>query len=279
MNRHNSCENTTRRRVVSGLGLTCALCTLGFSPHTRAQWPPAGEQPQKSRPRRHADDATGEFDSGDAFSGGCGISSLGRLGGRERLQMWTGNRLIDAAYQREGLFLVQLFQVTAAGSFMDDSDAPNAYATPEQIFPNGPDGTVVFGMSLLGHELERDGGIGLAVPAIMAHEFSHLRQFKDRRIMHNSIPWRELHADFLAGWYLSRRKLAAPTDVRPAMSSFFEMGDYEFNDPNHHGTPDQRLDCLIAGMQSRARDVRRAFYEGESFVPTIFGEHVESEAK
>src|SRR5262249_54753207 len=43
----------------------------------------------------------------------------------------------------------QLFGVRPAVCFYDDRDSPNAFATPQVIFPEGPDGTVALGRTLL----------------------------------------------------------------------------------------------------------------------------------
>jgi hypothetical protein len=192
-----------------------------------------------------------------------------------RVMPWTGIPNIDMAVQNEGVFLSRLFSVAPAGGFFDDAGAPNAFATPESLFTNSIDGSVILGMSLLQQEIARDGGYGFSVAAIMAHEFAHVRQFKDARAMEVAVPVRELHADFLAGWYLAQRLQVAPTDVRSSMSAFFSLGDYAFNEPQHHGTPEQRLGSLLAGMNAGMPTVSGAHEAGWRHVESLLGVSVD----
>ena len=37
--------------------------------------------------------------------------------------------------------------------------------------------------------------------------------------------------------------------VPQALRSFFSKGDYSFNSPTHHGTPDERLHAVQAGLK------------------------------
>lgn len=196
-------------------------------------------------------------------SQGCWLAAgIGSPNEGPNLLSSSNNRELDAAHQREGLALIGKFGVTPRGYFFDDGGAPNAYATNKVVNPLGPDGTVVFGLQLVNSELRRDGGYGLAVPAIMAHEFAHIVQFKRASTL--STKQKELQADYLAGWYLANRWVY--TDVRPAFQAFFEKGDYEFNNPNHHGTPQQRLASLQAGFQSKGLTFDQAYQRSSEFV-------------
>lgn len=198
-------------------------------------------------------------------SRGCWLSSGIEDSGRSSGLIWpSGVPSVDMAFQNEGLALVNVFGVSPRGFFFDDRSAPNAYATGEVVHPSGPDGTIVFGLALLQGELARDGGIGLSVPAIMAHEFAHLVQFK--RGVEIPTVQMELQADFMAGWYLGLRGRYVYTDVRPAFQAFFQIGDYDFNNPNHHGTPQQRLAAIQAGFSSSNLSFEQAFRRGLEFV-------------
>lgn len=196
---------------------------------------------------------------------GCWVArGFGNSADSPRLLGSSGNPEIDNAHQREGLALVQTFRVSPRGFFFDDRGAPNAYATNKVVNSMGPDGTVVFGLTLINSELKRDGGYGLAVPAIMAHEFAHLLQFK----RNSKLPTKqmELQADYLAGWYLGQRSRFIYTDVRPAFQAFFQMGDYEFNNPDHHGTPQQRLAAIQAGFQASDLSLEQAYQRSSELV-------------
>jgi hypothetical protein len=171
---------------------------------------------------------------------------------------------VDEAFDREGRELVDAFRVTPAGGFFDDTGSPNAFATPEQMFDNGPDGTIIFGLTLLAQEARRDG-VGVGVIGIFAHEFAHIRQIRDRRLAEVATPVRELHADYLAGWYLAQRGFLSPA-VAPALQSFFEKGDYGYFSPNHHGTPEQRLRAIMSGLLDQSTSIDAAFSQGLAFV-------------
>jgi hypothetical protein len=198
-------------------------------------------------------------------SRGCQLANGLDDSGRGPGLIWPyGNQSVDIAYQNEGLALVRVFGVSPRGFFFDDRRSPNAYATSDVVNESGPDGTIVFGLRLLQGELARDGGIGFSVPAIMAHEFAHLVQFKNGIDL--PTVQMELQADFMAGWYLGLRGRFVYTDVRPAFQAFFQIGDYDFNNPGHHGTPQQRLAAIQAGFRSSDLPLRQAFQRGLQFV-------------
>jgi predicted metalloprotease len=58
----------------------------------------------------------------------------------------------------------------------------------------------------------------------------------------------ELHADFMAGFYFGVRAASKDLDVKPFAKSLFSKGDWAFNEPNHHGTPQEREDAMYAGF-------------------------------
>lgn len=198
-------------------------------------------------------------------SEGCWLSAESGALADVKLLTFSGNLELDNANQREGLALIQKFGVTPRGFFFDDSGAPNAFATNKVQNNFGPDGTIAMGLTLINSELSRDGGSGLAVPAIMAHEFAHIVQYK--RNSQLSIKEKELQADYLAGWYLGNRWIY--TDTRAAFQSFFEMGDYQFNSPNHHGTPKQRLSAIKAGFEATKQSFDQAYNKSAEFVKSL----------
>jgi len=202
-----------------------------------------------------------------SYGAGCWLQSgLSNSSFATQLVWPSGIPALDQAYQREGLLLVQYFGVSPRGFYMRDNGSPNAFATSEVINALGPDGTVTFGLELMGREIQRDGGIGFSIPVIMAHEFAHILQFK--RGVRLPTKRMELQADFLAGWYLAKRQALSFYNVRPVLESFFQMGDYEFNSPNHHGTPHQRLMALQTGYQlsTQGANLEDAFNQSFSFV-------------
>jgi hypothetical protein len=170
---------------------------------------------------------------------------------------------VDAFNQQEGLNLVGTFQLSPRMFYLMDDSGPNAYATPEIANALGPDGTILFGQTLLAQQLTKDP-TGASVVAIMAHEFGHLAQFRQGFREPGKRP--ELHADFMAGWYLSVRGRYAWTNLMPTLKLFFELGDYQFNSQSHHGTPQERLGAAQAGFSSGAATAAQAYALGWQFV-------------
>jgi hypothetical protein len=250
---------------------TYTRCTISLSIRTkRERTSPATPSPkQRPTPSTTADGGNGGSSGQRVSARGCFLAAgaLGQLG--DEVTQESGIPGMDEAHQNEGLALIEEFQVRPAGGYMNDGKSPNAYATPDQKFRNGPDGTVVFGISLAEDELRRDNGVGIGIPAILAHEFAHIRQFKTGLSNTYDVPTMELHADFMSGWYMARRSQYRIADIRPAMQAFYDMGDYGFNNPNHHGTPAQRLAAFQAGFQSGQLSLASAWKQGVTTVQQI----------
>jgi len=188
--------------------------------------------------------------------------------GTPRLYDSTGNPQLDAVILRELTVLGTGFLVHPRFFLFDDTGSPNAMATPVRIdsSPSFPDGTLLFGVTLFAQEFSRQSGQGFAIPAIMAHEFGHIVQFKLGVGMPTHLL--ELHADFLAGWYLGNRRNFIYTEVQEPLESFFEKGDYMFNNPGHHGTPKERLAAVAAGLASASLPIGEAVKRGLGYVNT-----------
>ena len=150
--------------------------------------------------------------------------------------------------------LSALFGQRPGFGFVDDRGAPNAYATSDTLVP-GTWGTVLYGATLFRQTLAAYDDGGMAVMAVMAHEFGHVAQFAyglDRRLLQGQATVKrvELHADYLAGWYLGRRKAEQPElSVWAAGDMLAGIGDYAFFDWNHHGTPEERVAAAEAGFK------------------------------
>ena len=91
-------------------------------------------------------------------------------------------------------------------------------------------------------------GLGDVAPqAILAHEFGHHIQY-ERDLFNSPLTGpeatrrTELMADAFAAYYLTHKRGANLNWVRTKhfIQTFANVGDCGFNDPNHHGTPNQR---------------------------------------
>jgi hypothetical protein len=225
------------------------------TPPPITQPPPQPAQPSLQQIRAQA---VGCFLQGAAAS----ASNLATLAAAGQIYFPSNNLRVDSFNQTEGLNLVNTFLVSPRMFYLVDQP-PNAYATPEIANALGPDGTILFGQNLLAQQLSHDPS-GASVIAIMAHEFGHLIQFKNGFREPGKRP--ELHADFMAGWYLNLRGRYSWVNLMPVLRVFYQIGDFQFNSPSHHGTPDERLAAAQAGFNSRAAGVSQAYAAGWQFV-------------
>jgi hypothetical protein len=129
-------------------------------------------------------------------------------------------------------------------------------------------------------EKEKD----LTMAAVMAHEAAHFKQDEKGNPL-----WRkemELHADFLAGWYVSiytaekygdKRKNNSRQDIDlkreklaphlKAMGTFYYLGEGSKSKPSaRYGTPENRLQILLEGYQTTAAEIDSAFEVGKQVI-------------
>ena len=196
----------------------------------------------------------------------------------EQLSTTTGDRMLDKFLGRALVRLSTLFSERPGFGFVDDSGAPNAYAT-DQTLVRGTWGTVCFGQTLFKNLMDHYGDLGLAVMAVAAHEFGHIAQFRsgiDKQLLRNqhTVKRVELHADFLSGYFLGVRKRQQPSiSVWAAGHTLYQIGDYEFHDPSHHGTPDQRVAAAETGFKlghDESAGFAQAFSKGVEYILTNF---------
>ena len=155
--------------------------------------------------------------------------------------------------------LSSTFKVSPGFAFFDDSKAENAVAIRETLLGNGP-GTVLMGMKLFGRLMARTNDGGITVIAVCAHEFGHIYQmYAGYEVPLNQLDAKtnrphELHADFLAGYYLALRKAEhRELDLREVGRELHALGDTAFTSRQHHGTPDERVGALTAGFRFGAQ--------------------------
>jgi predicted metalloprotease len=98
------------------------------------------------------------------------------------------------------------------------------------------------------------GDFGLAY--VVAHEYAHDIQQElgiarvDPRV---GVEPLELQADCMAGLWgnsVYKRGLLHPGDVEEAISTAQAAGDFEYSNPQHHGTPAQRRAAWLLGYRS-----------------------------
>jgi len=211
------------------------------------------------------DHVEGGLSSALSVSKGCSRLRFGSAGdkGQSALQRSSGSQLLDGMLSQESGRLANMFLVSPAVAWFNDSGSGNAYATPETRLGRA-DGTIAMGIHL-STSIVRKYGSSLGPYAtwiamgVLAHEFGHIAQFKrvEAQGLRHTYKYPELHADFLAGAYLAQRALEAyqynGTNLLPvlnlAMQQFFSIGDTAFNSPDHHGTGPERANAYQAGVR------------------------------
>jgi hypothetical protein len=182
----------------------------------------------------------------------CYFSSLPDMGGQPTV--YSGNTALDQNLSNEYFKLVNCFGVMPMSYYIYEHGQPNAFASPNMSDARYPDGTMVLGLKLIQEECSPSrSGTCVSVAVVMAHEFAHILDFKYKYVKRGGkIP--ELFADYMAGVYLHTRELTfSYTDIAEAAQSIFGKGDYDFNNPLHHGTPQERMNALLAGYNFSKR--------------------------
>ncbi len=141
------------------------------------------------------------------------------------------------------------------GASLQFMDAYNAHVNPD------PEPKVIaFGKALLDDLAGAD--FELKLTCVAAHETAHILQFEDPyfdfALSDATVRRSELEADAFAGACLAflvngGRKIdrgvleKRRASVQAAFQLVFKLGDNAFNNPNHHGTGQERLDAMDAG--------------------------------
>jgi hypothetical protein len=133
-------------------------------------------------------------------------------------------------------------------------------------------GTVVLGLSLLRRCLSLNGG-DFIIMATCAHEFGHIKQFEldanarlERGIGEHAS---ELHADFLAGYFVRIFSERVPQTRLYEIGAEWATLGHPTN-PGSHGTSAQRTQSIQAGFEyakhTPNRSITGAFTAGEQFI-------------
>ncbi len=98
------------------------------------------------------------------------------------------------------------------------------------------------------------GDFGVAY--IVAHEYAHNLQTElgvfAQTAEGSSKPF-ELQADCMAGLWgnsVYRAGKVKPGDIDEAMGTALAVGDFDYGNENHHGTPEERRDAWLTGFES-----------------------------
>ena len=86
--------------------------------------------------------------------------------------------------------------------------------------------------------------------AVLAHEFAHgLQDVNGMFDYWHEGKQPELHADFLAGFYIGKNGLISRDKLTSFADEFFDLGDNSYFDAGHHGTPKERTCAFLEGYK------------------------------
>ena len=167
------------------------------------------------------------------------LSSNEEYFSKEALSQYSGSANLDNIIKLEYQILSQTFQLNTDFYFGGDSyGSENAFFMPtNQCSSPGCVGIIAVGRNLLIDRLQKKHGIEI-IKALMAHEYGHALQSKLG--WSGGSKWKELHADFMAGFYMAQKTYITEDLLNSFIQEFYSIGDYGFYDPSHHGTPIER---------------------------------------
>jgi hypothetical protein len=203
---------------------------------------------------------------------GCGSWANGRFNFQPGdILASTGVVTLDHFIFDQSVELMILFRVVPELRFLTGEAAKTAFAFPgsEATFSCG---TIYLGNRLLlGEMAATDRGFP-AIVGILAHEFGHILQYKMNGGNVTLRPELELHADFLAGYYLGKREFVRASDIELFLRTLFEHADPAswYRRPGH-GNGDQRATVMLAGYRNSHRSVSEAYAEGNARVGELVG--------
>jgi len=126
-------------------------------------------------------------------------------------------------------------------------------------------GRIVMGKWLM-NECKNKSDSYVRIISIMTHEFAHAMQHKYG--WSGNSKYRELHADYLSGYYIGNLKSVSESEVKSSIQEFYSQGDFLFNDPGHHGTPEERGCAFLQGFKyaQGTNNVYSAYNSGKQYV-------------
>jgi len=222
-----------RRRLLAGLAVS-PLLVSGCLSEGEEDDDPAPTTP--SPPPRIGITGAGcyqpSFAGAAASNFGCGILPS------------FGNPLIDGPWQQEIQIQTQFFSGVPAQVYPLDECSPatmNAFATP--------DGFILMGRYFANDIIQRTG-TNLPIAGVLAHEWAHRAQFTFGWMIRTEPTVRrtELEADMWSGLYMGLAKSWTGPLMQSYFQTLFNIGDFNFNSPNHHGTPNQRYAAGATGI-------------------------------
>jgi hypothetical protein len=162
----------------------------------------------------------------------------------------SGDDDFDRALIAELRKIVHILEINPGFKY---TEALNAFAINETMVSNTR-GTIILGLPLMKQLIAEDNG-GVGVAAVCAHEGGHIYQFDNSlndklKVDDGRVLYYELHADFLAGYYLGRSGEFAADRIQQASLVTYRFGSYQYANTVFHGTPGQRAAAIEKGYRA-----------------------------
>lgn len=158
----------------------------------------------------------------------------------------TGIIELDNALNNENILLNAVFGVNIdlfVGG--DQVNAENAMFAPICNHQNCQ-GEIWLGLNLMSSLFKKEHGLE-RLKAVFAHEYAHALQSKWGFSGYGKFP--ELHADFLAGYYIGIKGSVSEEMLTSFVDQFYSIGDNDFFSKDHHGTGTERGCAFIEGYK------------------------------
>lgn len=131
----------------------------------------------------------------------------------------------------------------------------NAYANTN--------GNILFGYYMFYYTVATYGE--LPVAGVLAHEWGHRVQQHLNLSGYYRPEHRELEADAFSGFYMALRKQWSWAQIQGYFANVYATGNYLFNAPDFHGTPDQRLAAanlgVNIGLNALSNGIQYSYYD------------------
>jgi predicted metalloprotease len=185
----------------------------------------------------------------------------------------SGNRELDGALSSEMTTQSAFFGYRPAFVLYRGGEKNAAATTERRPEYQETNGTILYNLELLTEQLGVSHWGGTIVAGVVAHEFGHIHQYfsgymERLRSMDSTVKFVELHADFLSGFYMGGK--SGTISITDYTNAFFDIGDNQVKNADHHGTPEERFLAIKGGfnyrVRNKSRNVAQAAQEAEGFL-------------
>lgn len=135
-----------------------------------------------------------------------------------------------------------------------------------------PDGYILFGRNMV-YDVILSTNSEIPVAGVLAHEFAHQIQFAYgwQNNYEPTVRRTELEADAFSGFYLAMVKASAGAEIGTYFDTLFNIGDYQFNNAGHHGTPTERRAAGIYGLEVAFQSMSTGYLYSYQELHSLFG--------